>query len=126
MQQKILIIDAHPVYIYKTEGFLRGLTYQNIIFAKSGKEGIQAVVTEKPDLVILSSRLPDMEAHDVCKTIREKDDVVKMIIQVGLFAEPEDILRFQEYGANRVIDRLEKNLLPLQSAIDDLLVHAKH
>ena len=41
MSEKILIIDGHPVYIYKLEGFLRGLTYNNVLLARSGKEGIE-------------------------------------------------------------------------------------
>lgn len=122
MNKKILIIDAHPVYIHKTEGFLAGLTFKNIILAASGKEGLKKAALENPDLVILSGMLPDAESHDVCKTIKAANRLTKIIVQTGLLIDESSIARFKESGADQVLPRKEKDLAPLQKAVENLLV----
>jgi DNA-binding NarL/FixJ family response regulator len=54
MNQQVLIIDAHPVFIHKTAGFLKGLTINQIQLAVSGHEGIALAEALAPELVILS------------------------------------------------------------------------
>ncbi len=121
MDQKILIIDAHPVYIHKTESFLAGLTFKNIVLATSGKKGIERIKSENPDLVILSGMLPDTESHDVCKMIKATNRLTKIIVQTGLLTDELSITRFRECGADLVLPRKEKDLAPLQKAISQLL-----
>jgi two-component system KDP operon response regulator KdpE len=41
-----------------------------VILAKSGQEGIDVVVQEHPDLVLLDINLPDMSGFDACRMIR--------------------------------------------------------
>ncbi len=41
-----------------------------VILAKNAQEGIDAVVRERPDLVLLDINLPDMSGFDACKLIR--------------------------------------------------------
>jgi two-component system, OmpR family, KDP operon response regulator KdpE len=41
-----------------------------VILAKNGQEGIDTVVREHPDLVLLDINLPDMSGFDACKMIR--------------------------------------------------------
>ena len=121
MDQRILIIDGHPVYVNKTIGFLQGLTFKDIRLAKTGKQGIDEVQLKKPDLVILSSMLPDMDSFEVCKSINElTNGSSKIIVQIGLFTEVDMISKFKDYGADAVLMRKEKNLRPLQNAIKEL------
>ena len=121
MSPKILIIDSHPVYILKMEGFLRGLTLNNIILTKTGKEGIEKAKSESPDLIILSGMLPDMNSQEVCGTVKAASPSAGIIVQVGLFTEDKAIEEFKECGADFVLDRKEKDLSPLQEAIAQLI-----
>ena len=124
LTQKILIIDGHPVYINKLDGFLKGLTFSNIVLAKTGQEGIFLIENEKPALVILSGKLPDMDALEVCKTIRRSaSPAIKIIVQIGLFADEGTSLSFKKSGADIVIDRREKDMQPLQEAIEYFLTN---
>src|SRR5580693_3763292 len=41
-----------------------------VILAKNGQEGIDTVVREHPDLVLLDINLPDMSGFDACRLIR--------------------------------------------------------
>jgi len=92
MDQRILIIDGHPVYVNKTIGFLQGLTFKDIQLTKTGKQGIDEARLKKPDLVILSSMLPDMDSLEVCKVIHElTNGSTKIIVQIGLFTEVDTI-----------------------------------
>ena len=122
MDQSILIIDGHPVYAQKTEGFLRGLTFQNIQIAATGKEALESVRRRKPGLVILSSMLQDMESLEVCRAVHELMGASsRIIVQVGLFTTADMVSQFNDRGADVVLMRKEKDLAPLQSAIESLL-----
>ena len=119
MNQTILIVDGHPVYVNKTIGFLQGLTFKDIHLAKTGKQGINDAQNKKPDLVILSSMLQDMDSLEACRAIHElTKGLTKIIVQIGLFTEIETMNRFTNYGADAVLMRKEKNLQPLQKAIE--------
>ena len=122
MNQRILVIDGHPVYVNKTIGFLQGLTFKDIQLAKTGKEGIDKARNHKPDLVILSSMLQDMDSLEVCKAIHDLTrESVKIIVQIGLFTDAGTIDQFTQCGADAVLMRKEKDLKPLQDAIETLL-----
>ncbi len=121
MNQKILVIDGHPVYIKKTEGFLRGLTLQNITLAKTGEEGLIRFKADAPDLVILSGMLPDTSSVDVCAVIKEHNPRIVVIVQTGLFTSDETIKNFKACGADFILERQEKDLKPLQDAVEDFL-----
>jgi len=74
MAKKILIIDDEAdvmkmvVYRLKAKGY-------EIMTASSGKEGIDITRTNKPDLILLDYRLPDVEPGEVSKTIRKQENI---------------------------------------------------
>lgn len=116
-EQKILIVDAHPVYILRLESFLRGLTFQNIILAKSAAQGLERLALEKPDLVIMSGTFPESDALELCRQVRRQSKAqTKIIVQVGLSMEEERAL-FRQNGADVVLDRKEKDFAPLETAV---------
>ena len=122
MDHRILIADGHPVYVNKTIGFLRGLTFKDIQLVQTGAQAIDKVRSKKPDLVILSSMLEDMDSLDVCRTsARLAHGTTKIIVQIGLFTENEMIEEFKACGADIVLPRKEKDWQPLQKAIEELL-----
>ena len=122
MSQKILIIDGHPVYANKMVEFFQELTFEDIYLATTGKQGMDLVQSRNLDLIVLSAILPDKDGLEICKNINEiTKGSVKIIVQTGLFAEEKDIKQFKDYGANDVLVRKEKDLKPLQNAIEELL-----
>lgn len=120
--RKILVIDAHPVYIFKLEGFLKGLAFRNIILAKNADEGLEQLSAEKPDLVIMSGTFPQADAQELCRQIRRRAPAnTKIIVQVGLCMEDDRAL-FRQNGADIVLDRKEKDLAPLEAAVRSALL----
>ena len=122
MNYRVLIIDTHPVYTKKTILFLQKLNFQDIHLAETGEKGIAEVKVKTPDLVILSGMLPDQASWTVCREIHQLTyGFTKIIVQIGLFTEQTDIEGFKLHGANAVLERKEKDLMPLQKAIEEAL-----
>jgi two-component system KDP operon response regulator KdpE len=65
----LLLIDDEPQIrrVLQTTLFEAGY---GVILAKNGQEGIDTVVREHPDLVLLDINLPDMSGFDACRLIR--------------------------------------------------------
>lgn len=66
--------------------------------ATSGKEGIQMVRNESPDVVILDINLPDISGFEVLKSLREFSSVPVIILTVRM--DDVDVLRGLESGAD--------------------------
>jgi DNA-binding response OmpR family regulator len=80
---KILIIeDDENMVDYIKNVFHIGWTEADIIYAYKGKDGINMVEKEKPDVVLLDLGLPDISGFDVLKEIRKFSDVTVIIITV--------------------------------------------
>ena len=69
------------------------------ISAQDGEEGLQKVLEQKPDLVILDIMLPKMSGTDVCKKIRQENINVP-IIMLSAKSEEFDKVFGLEIGAD--------------------------
>ena len=66
-----------------------------------GKLVMQAVLTEKPDLILMDWMLPNVSGVDLCREIRQHPDVkLTPIIMVTARAEEADKVRGLSYGAD--------------------------
>jgi two-component system KDP operon response regulator KdpE len=65
----LLLVDDEPQIRRALQTTLCEAGYV-VILAKNGQEGIDTVVREHPDLVLLDINLPDMSGFDACKMIR--------------------------------------------------------
>jgi two-component system, OmpR family, KDP operon response regulator KdpE len=65
----LLLVDDEPQIRRVLQTTLCEAGYV-VISAKNGQEGIDTVVREHPDLVLLDINLPDMSGFDACKMIR--------------------------------------------------------
>jgi two-component system KDP operon response regulator KdpE len=65
----LLLVDDEPQIRRVLQATLFQAGYQ-IILAKNGQEGIDKVVRERPDLILLDINLPDMSGFDACRLIR--------------------------------------------------------
>lgn len=61
-----------------------------VITASSGEEGLERLVAERPDLVVLDLMLPNIGGMDVCSLIREKSEV-PIVMLTGLSAEDDRV-----------------------------------
>ncbi len=66
---KILIIDDDPDFVEATRVVLESGGYQ-VLTAYDGKEGLERVRKENPDLVILDIIMPEEDGFKVCKALK--------------------------------------------------------
>jgi len=89
MSELILAIeDEEPV----REAIIAALESSGyrVITAEDGQEGLERLVSERPDLVLLDLMLPKIHGMDVCAAIREHSEV-PVIMLTGLAAEDDRV-----------------------------------
>lgn len=96
---KILIIDDEPANIFVLEGFLSANDY-NVITASRGKEALELVKKEQPDLVMCDIMMPEMSGIEVLQTIVNDPETTDIpVLMVSAKSETEDIEGALNMGA---------------------------
>lgn len=70
---KILVVDDQPVNVKLLEFKLQREGMQ-VVVAFNGKECLEKIQTEHPDLILLDIMMPDVDGMEVCRKIREDPD----------------------------------------------------
>ena len=94
---KILVIDDDPAITELLKILLAPAT-SDVITANSGKEGVDLVKSELPEVVILDLMMPGMDGWQVCSRIREFSDVP--IIILSALDNPGMVARTLDSGAD--------------------------
>lgn len=118
---------------------------RSVTEAESGREALDAVGRELPDLVVLPIRLPDLSGVDVCRRMRRNrftgqvlmlgDDLVDVVVSLEVGAD--DCLRIPYHPlelAARVGSRLRRSLMghqpspPVPQVLQrgELLIDCRH
>jgi two-component system, OmpR family, alkaline phosphatase synthesis response regulator PhoP len=69
MATKILIVDDDPDLVEAVTMILTSKRFE-VAAAYNGKEGIEKVKTERPDLVVLDVMMPEKDGYTVCKELK--------------------------------------------------------
>jgi two-component system KDP operon response regulator KdpE len=75
---KVLVIDDEPPIRKLLKMGLTTQGYQ-VLEAPNGKTALE-ILAQKPDLVILDLGLPDMQGHDLLRTIRARNESVPIMV----------------------------------------------
>ena len=67
--KKILVIDDTPHNVKMLVDLLSAKGFDTLT-ASTGKEGLDLIETERPDLVLLDVMMPGMDGYEVCRQIR--------------------------------------------------------
>jgi two-component system response regulator AtoC len=94
---KILVIDDQTAILESLSMFFSEKGYETLT-AEYGKEGLEKVQSEQPDIVISDIRLPDVNGIEVLKTIRSIDDQI-FVIMITAFHDMETTIEAMKYGA---------------------------
>jgi len=116
----ILIIDDHPLVGDGITTMLRNENYLQITcICKNGKEALEFLSDNRPEIILLDINLPDMDGLELCATIRKTNKVSKII---GLTSTNEAgiITQLLAKGGNGyLLKNMERN--ELITAIDEVL-----
>jgi len=101
----IVIIEDHPDNARLAEKLLKHAGYQ-VTVAEDGETGLQVVLEQLPDMVLIDLGLPDVDGQTIAAIIRRKPEMKSAKI-VAFTAWPEDraLQMAQAYGCDGVINK---------------------
>ena len=77
--RRVLVIDDEPPIRKLLRVGLSAHGYQ-IMEASSGKMALQLLSEQTPDLIVLDLGLPDMQGHELLRTMRARNDSVPIVV----------------------------------------------
>lgn len=114
-KQKILIVEDEESLL-KLESILLTSKGYDVRGVSNGREALEAIAEEKPDLVLLDIMLPEIDGFEVCQRIKE-DPATKEIPVVMLTAKKsrEDMARGEKVGADWYITKPFKSVMVIET-----------
>lgn len=71
---KVLIADDEPNIVISLEFMMKREGFE-VVVARDGKEALEAIRRERPQVVLLDAMMPGMTGFDVCAAVRADDAV---------------------------------------------------
>ncbi len=99
---KILIVEDEPNIVDLVALYLQREGFDTVA-AYDGVEGLVAVKREQPDLVILDLMLPELDGWEVCRRLRQENDIP--IIMLTARGDDVDKIVGLELGADDYVTK---------------------
>lgn len=114
-KKKILIVEDEESLL-KLESILLTSKGYEVCGVANGRAALEAVVEEKPDLVLLDIMLPEIDGFEVCQQIKA-DPATSHIPVVMLTAKKsrEDMARGEKVGADWYITKPFKSAMVIET-----------
>jgi PAS domain S-box-containing protein len=108
----VLDVDDDEATRYASSRILRAAGYR-VIEATTGLEALERVRADRPDLVVLDVKLPDISGLEVCRRIKQDAEVASTpVLQMSAsFVNSRDTVRGLESGADAYLTE------PLEPAV---------
>lgn len=115
----VLLIEDEPevLELYRLKLTLDGYSVST---AKSGKEGLKKSLSEKPELIFLDIKMPDMDGFEVLKKLRKPGKTKDIpVVILSNFDEQEMIEKGLSLGANEYLIKSQFTPEEISSKIKD-------
>lgn len=100
MPKKILAVDDERHIVRLVEVNLVRAGYE-VVTAYDGREALEKVKTEKPDLIVLDVMMPYMDGFEVLKTLKAEPETAEIpVIMLTAKAQDADIFRGWQSGVD--------------------------
>lgn len=97
---KILAVDDEPHIRRLVQVNLERHGYE-VVTASDGKDALEKVASEKPDLVVLDVMMPYMDGFEVLQTLRKNPETRDLpVIMLTAKAQDADVFRGWQSGAD--------------------------
>jgi len=103
-QPKIVVVDDTPHNIRLLEAILAPRNY-TVLPATSGREALELISRERPDLILLDIVMPEMDGYEVCSRLRSMPDTSMLPIIMITSSGEQEKLRALEAGADDFIPK---------------------
>ncbi len=116
---KILIVDDEIMNIELLKAYLEDI--YEVIFALNGKDGLDTVTKEKPDVILLDVMMPDINGYQVCQHIKDNPETQFIpIIMVTALSGRDDWITGIGAGADEFLTK-PVNKMELLTRINSLI-----
>ena len=102
MPPRILIVDDEPNILGTLGPLLRARGY-DVLTAMTGRSAVQTVERDPPDLIVLDLGLPDVDGVEVCRIVRETQNVP--IVVLSARGAEGDKVRALDLGADDYVTK---------------------
>lgn len=104
-KENILVVEDSPIQAEVLKRLLVGNGY-SVDIAKDGAEGLQMAGRLKPALVITDINMPVMDGLEMCRRIKESEELKGIpIIILTQFTEPDELIQGLEAGADNYVTK---------------------
>jgi two-component system, OmpR family, alkaline phosphatase synthesis response regulator PhoP len=118
---RVLIVDDNAQNLELLEAYMDALPEVRPITATNGLDALDAVASERPDLILLDVMMPKMSGFEVCKHVKGDPNTRDIpIIMVTALDEIGDVERARECGADGFISK-PVNRIDLATQVRSLL-----
>jgi len=100
---KILLVEDHPDLRYVLQRQLEWMGF-SAISARNGKEGVEKAVSEKPDLIMMNSIMPEMNGWEATRVLRANPQTKDIpILAATAMLQPSHLRAWIDIGCNDYI-----------------------
>lgn len=101
---KILVCEDEEILLTSLEFRLKKQGFE-IILAKDGKEALEKIKTESPDLIVADVMMPHVTGLELIKFVRKKMKSDMPIIMISALGNDETVLEAFRLGATDFISK---------------------
>ncbi len=95
---KVLLVDDSMFTRSMLRKIIKGIGLE-VIEASNGREGLDRIINEKPDLVVTDLLMPEMDGIELLSTVKDKSIKVPVVV---MSANVQDTVRQQCLGLGAV------------------------
>lgn len=98
-RNKVLVVDDEPVNVILIQSILE--KDYDIIPAYNGREALEIIRTDAPDIVLLDIMMPEINGYEVCEKIKHQSSTQFIpVVMVTALSEMENKIKAIEAGAD--------------------------
>jgi two-component system, OmpR family, alkaline phosphatase synthesis response regulator PhoP len=102
-RKRILVVDDE-IYIVHILEFTLTMEGYEVLTAADGEEALRKIEQDRPDLVVLDIMMPKMDGYEVCRRLRDDEDLRTLpVILLSAKGRPIDRETGLEVGADDYI-----------------------
>lgn len=108
-KKKVLLVDDDPDFVEAVKVIVQSGGYE-VNVASDGKEGIEAVAKNRPDLIILDVMMPVMDGHQACAELKGNKETAD--IPIILLTAVADRVTTSKYTHRDMLESEAEDYMP--------------
>jgi len=119
----VLIIDDEPIVLESVSVYLKDSGFR-ILQAENGRTGLAAFHQEKPDIVLVDLRIPEIDGLEVLAAVTDEAPEIPIVVISGT-GDMQDVLEALHRGAWDFVTKPIQDMAVLEHAVRKALERAR-